>query len=109
MNFENTTGLLVGISTSVLLLIAGHWFPWHVMLSMDRIPAYIYGVSCILIGFTIWQGSSQNWDVVLGLALLIACSGASVMFSYAIDSIARQRAQVDIACKVLEEDAKKGM
>ncbi len=44
-----------------LLLWGGHWLPWRVLPilvdargDLKRVPSYIYGVLCILLGFAAW-------------------------------------------------------
>lgn len=44
-----------------LLLWGGHWLPWRVIPALvdargdlKRVPAYVYGVSCLLIGLAAW-------------------------------------------------------
>ena len=50
-----------------LLLWGGHWLPWRVAPALvdvrgdlKRVPAYIYGVTCILIGFAAWCAMQAN-------------------------------------------------
>ena len=74
-----------GASLTTLLLAVGHWFPWPRRLS--RLQAYVYGVSAIGLGFTIWRGLDGDWWHVAGLWVLAGLGGAVVFLAYWLDDI----------------------
>jgi len=82
-NIWSIATLIAGALLTALVLAVGHWFPWpH---TLDRIPAYIYGVISIILGFATWRLLNGDWQTPIGL-FLISCAGCSVVWlAYRID------------------------
>ena len=74
---------LLGLAITVLLLLVGHWFPMR----PKGILAYVYGTASILIGFTIWRGTADDWVPVVGLWILAFVGGGSVVGAYKLDEL----------------------
>jgi hypothetical protein len=68
-----------------LALVAGHFFPWHVLRwrllidergNLNPVPAHTYGVACILAGFWAWAVVNRiDAVVVRALMAVIAAAG----------------------------------
>ena len=76
----------VGAGATALLLALAHWFPYPARLK--RLVAYFIGVSCLLIGFTIWLGQEGEWDIVAGLVAISVIGGLVTAGCYGIDWLA---------------------
>jgi len=76
-------GFAFGASLTFLLLAVGHWFPWPKRLT--RIQAYIYGVTSIAVGFTLWRLLVGDWLTTVGLWLMAVGGGVVVIAAYWID------------------------
>lgn len=74
-----------GAMLTLLLLAVGHWFPWPRRLT--RIQAYIYGVTCITSGFSLWRLLMGDWLTTIGLWLLAIGGGIVVIGAYWIDDV----------------------
>jgi hypothetical protein len=72
-----------GALLTALVLAVGHWFPWP--RTLDRIPAYIYGVVSILAGFALWRLLNADWQTVVGLVIICCAGGTTVVLAYQID------------------------
>jgi hypothetical protein len=97
----------------LLLNVAAHWFPWHVLPGaadkaghLRRLLAYGYGVLTILAGMGGWAivctlaGHVQisPWMAVVALVLIVAAAGAGTIAAYAIDWAAEAKAlSADVA------------
>ena len=77
--------LWVGIGTTAALLAVGHWFPWPQ--GLRRIQSYIYGVTAILIGCTVWLGMEGQWLTLAGLVAICAAGGVVTCGAYWIDGM----------------------
>ena len=90
-----------------LALFAGHWLPWRVMPALvnergdlKRVPAYVYGTSCILIGFAAWclmRAQSEMpvvfvWDAFGWLVLDVCVAGTGTVAPRIIRWILEQQA-----------------
>jgi ABC-type multidrug transport system permease subunit len=75
--------LAAGAILTGLLLAVGHWFPW--VRRLPRLTAYTYGVSSILIGFSLWRLLNQDWLTVAGLVIICIAGGAVVKMAYQVD------------------------
>lgn len=60
-------------------LMSGHWFPWHIFSALvtsekklKPVAAYVYGVTCILIGFLALAAINQ-FPAESVIALVIVC------------------------------------
>lgn len=77
-----------------LLLWGGHWLPWRILPALvdargdlKRVPAYVYGVLCILAGFAAWctmQAQSEMpvvyvWDAFAFLAMDATAAGVGTV------------------------------
>lgn len=63
-------------------LVAGHWFPWHIIPAwvderkqLKRTVAYVYGVSCIIIAFSALAVFNDFSDEAV--VALIACAAVA--------------------------------
>ncbi len=75
--------LIAGALLTALVLAVGHWFPWP--RKLDPVPAYIYGVASILVGFTLWRLLNLDWETVVGLMIICCTGGLTVILAYRID------------------------
>jgi len=83
--------IVIGIATSVALLIILHWFPWPAKL--HRLAAYTTGVAALLAGELVWLGLEGHWLVWAVLLAFAVIGGATVAGCYLIDFALRARAQ----------------
>jgi len=81
--------LFFSLSTTVLLLLVGHWFPWFKKLS--RVQAYVYGVASILVGQAIWFGPLSA--IFLQVAAFCVAGGGAVVAAYGYDALANRWAR----------------
>jgi len=65
-----------------LLLWGGHHVPWHIVPGLTdekgelhRVPAYIYGVGCILGGLAFWCAYLGDWTWFWRVGLLALTAG----------------------------------
>lgn len=80
--------MVIGLALTVVLLLAGHWFPWFRFIGrkLPRLLAYTYGVAAIWIGFFTWRYLGLgDIETPLGLAILCIAGGISVIIAYKID------------------------
>lgn len=90
MDFDLITGCVI----SALILLVGHYFPWHKLLGqpLNRLWSYRYGSAACWIGFSYWRYFSSN-DVTtpLGLMIVYAVSGSVVWAAYWLDATGQSR------------------
>jgi len=77
--------LAAGAVLAGLLLAVGHWFPW--VRRLGRVPAYVYGVVPLWLGFGLWRILNGDWLTVVGLALIAVAGGATVVGAYWVDGV----------------------
>ncbi len=84
------------VSLAVLaaaLILAGHWFPWRLLLGRDlhRLEAYVYGVAVFLAvaGVALW--ALGQWVALVIILVVWAAEGLATLGGYAIDHWAKQR------------------
>lgn len=88
--------LATGCIISSLLLLVGHYFPWHKLLPsgqpLDRLWSYRYGESACWVGFTYWRYFGANDFVTpLGLMIVYIVAGTTVWASYWLDAKGQQK------------------
>lgn len=100
-------GLVLVCVVVMLLNVAAHWFPWHVLPGaadkaghLRRLLAYGYGVLTIVIGMVGWaavciQGQVSPWMAVMALVLIVADAGIGTVAAYAVDLAAETKALAD--------------
>lgn len=74
-----------GLTTTVLIISIGHWFPWPRRL--PRLAAYSYGTASILIGAAIWLGFQARWHELAGIIIIACAGGLATAFCYGIDAL----------------------
>ena len=76
-----------------LLLWGGHWLPWRVIPALvdvrgdlKRVPSYVYGTGCILVGFAAWcamqaqfEPSVYVWDAFAFLVMDTLAAGVGTI------------------------------
>jgi hypothetical protein len=90
-----------------LALFSGHWLPWRVMPALvdargdlKRVPAYVYGLICILAGFAAWcimrvqlgMPSVPVWEAFTWLELDTCAAGAGTVMPRVIRWVLEQQA-----------------
>ena len=98
-------GFAFGAMLTLLLLAVGHWFPWPKRLT--RIQAYIYGVSCITLGFSLWRLLNGDWLTTVGLWLMAIGGGIVVIAAYWIDDLTIRLRKADKGDILLDDRIKK--
>lgn len=83
--------LITGCAISALILLVGHYFPWHKLLSsgqpLDRLWSYRYGESACWVGFTYWRYFGENdFMTPLGLMIIYTVAGTTVWAAYRLDA-----------------------
>lgn len=95
MGWGNWFALVGGAVLAGLLVAVGHWFPW---VRRDRkIRNYVYGVSSISAGFTLWRLLGGDWQSVVGLAIIAVVAGGVVVLAYWIDELSQNVRQAKMA------------
>lgn len=106
MNIESLrpVELGMGIALSVLLLLIGHWFPYHLWngREMTWIERYVYGTTCLLAGFSLWRLLIGDLITPLGLLSIDAASGLAVLSAYWYDDLALARSKARKAEKLVK-------
>jgi hypothetical protein len=90
------SAIIIGLAV-FFALSTGHFFPWHVLSvlrltddygRLKRIPAYVYGVSLIGLGLTVWMEINQLERLPMwGFWFFAVCAGAGTAGGYAIDRL----------------------
>lgn len=88
--------LITGSVISVLLLLVGHYFPWHKILPegkpLDRLWAFRYGSGACWAGFAYWRFVGAGDRVTpLGLMIIYAIAGTIVREAYRLDAKGQER------------------
>src|SRR5512139_565556 len=88
------SALIIGIAV-FLALSTGHFFPWQVLGGvhltdsyghLKRIPSYIYGVSMIGLGLTVWMEINHFDQLpIWGFWFFAVCAGAGTAGGYTVD------------------------
>jgi hypothetical protein len=92
MDFYLATGCVI----SALILLVGHYFPWHKLLPsgqpLDRLWSYRYGESACWVGFTYWRYFGEG-DFIspLGLMIVYIVAGSVVWGAYWLDGKGQDR------------------
>lgn len=84
--------LATGGSISLLILLVGHYFPWHKLWHklleqpLNRLWPYCYGSTSCWVGFSYWRYFGAN-DLLtpLGLMIIYIVSGLTVGAAYWLD------------------------
>ena len=77
-----------GIITGLILLV-GHYFPWHKLLGqpLDRLWSYRYGSAACWVGFSYWRYFGlDDYISPIGLMIIYAIAGTIVSSAYRIDA-----------------------
>ncbi len=94
------SAILIGLAV-FFALSTGHFFPWHVLGShltdeyghLRRVPSYIYGVSIIGIGLTVWLNiNDRNEMITWAFWFFAACAGTGTAGGYMVDRLIERRA-----------------
>lgn len=83
--------LITGGAITLLILLVGHYFPWHKVLAsgqpLDRLWSYRYGESACWVGFTYWRYFGEgDWLTPAGLMVIYVIAGTTVWAAYWIDA-----------------------
>jgi hypothetical protein len=84
------------VSLAVLaaaLILAGHWFPWRLLLGRDlrRLEAYAYGVGVFLAVAGVALFALGQWTALIIVLTVWLAEGLATVGGYAIDNWAKQR------------------
>lgn len=86
--------LITGCVISGLILLVGHYFPWHKILGepLNRLWSYRYGSAACWVGFTYWRYFGVA-DLIapLGLMIVYIISGLTVGAAYWLDTKGQTR------------------
>lgn len=86
--------LVTGIIISSLILLVGHYFPWHKLLDqpLSRLWSYRYGSGACWAGFAYWRYfGSEDITTPIGLMIIYIVAGSVVWGAYQIDTIGQER------------------
>ena len=93
------TEKLILVATG-LLLWGGHHFPWRIIPwlvnekgDLYRVPAYIYGVGCILAGLAAWCAHLGDWSWFWPVGLLAAAAGIGTILPRVVKHEAESQAR----------------
>lgn len=91
MDFNIAAGfyLVTGGAISSLVLLVGHYFPWHKLLGteLSRLWSYRYGSAACWIGFSYWRYFGlADYVTPIGLMIIYIASGTTVWLAYVIDA-----------------------
>ena len=78
--------LAVGTASTVALLLIGHWMRCPRPLS--RLWRYVYGVTAICVGFSIWRLVGYgDVETVAGLVVIAVTGGLATFAAYGWDAV----------------------
>lgn len=106
MDFNIVAGfyLVTGGAISALVLLVGHYFPWHKLLGeeLSRLWSYRYGSGACWVGFAYWRYFGLgDYASPIGLMFIYTIAGTVVWLAYRIDAkgqtltIANRRRKTD--------------
>lgn len=81
--------LITGGAISALILLVGHYFPWHKLLGepLNRLWSYRYGSTACWVGFSYWRYFGLgDYASPIGLMIIYAVAGTIVWLAYVIDA-----------------------
>jgi len=81
--------LFTGCVISGLILLVGHYFPWHKLLGepLDRLWSYRYGSAACWIGFSYWRYFGEGDSATpIGLMVVYVVAGSVVWAAYWLDT-----------------------
>lgn len=85
MDFFLATGCVI----SALILLVGHYFPWHKIFGepLSRLWSYRYGSGACWVGFSYWRYFGAS-DLItpLGLMIVYVVAGSVVWAAYWLDT-----------------------
>lgn len=90
MDFNLVTGCVI----SALILLVGHYFPWHKILGkpLDRLWSYRYGSAACWTGFSYWRyASASDLMTPFGLMIIYIVAGSVVWGAYWLDATGQDR------------------
>lgn len=75
------------------LILAGHWFPWRLLIGRElhRLEAYAYGVGVFLLVAGAGLASVGYWSALVIVGAVWLAEGLATVGAYAIDHWAKQR------------------
>lgn len=85
----NLEELITGGVISALILLVGHYFPWHKMLGepLNRLWSYRYGSAACWTGFSYWRFiGAGDWITPTGLMTIYIVAGTVVWAAYWLDT-----------------------
>ena len=82
---QNVEWLIVGTAATSALLLIGHW--GNCPRPMSKLWRYVYGVTAIIVGFSIWRWAAGDWQAVVGLGVISVVGGLAVFAAYGWDYI----------------------
>lgn len=90
---ENPLHLISLAVLAAALILAGHWFPWRLLLGRElhRLEAYAYGVGVFLLVAGLALAATGNYTGLAIVAVVWAAEGLATVGAYAIDHWAKQR------------------
>ena len=90
---ENPLHLISLAALAAALILAGHWFPWRLLLGRElhRLEAYAYGVGVFALVAGLALAATGNWAGLVIVAVVWAAEGLATVGAYAIDHWAKQR------------------
>lgn len=106
------SSLVTGCVISALILLVGHYFPWHKLLGepLDRLWSYRYGSAACWAGFSYWRYFGAN-DLITptGLMIVYIVAGSIVWAAYRLDTTGqtktvRRRRESDELKTVIKEN-----
>lgn len=80
--------LVTGCILSALILLVGHYFPWHKLLArpLGKLQSYSYGSGAVLCGFSFWRYFGRgDMATPAGLVFIYFVAGAVVWGAYWLD------------------------
>jgi hypothetical protein len=86
--------LVSGCVISGLILLVGHYFPWHKLLGepLSRLWSYRYGSGACWIGFSYWRYFGANDFITpLGLMIIYTAAGTVVWAAYWLDTLGQNK------------------
>ena len=86
--------LITGCVISALILLVGHYFPWHKLLGkpLSRLWSYRYGSAACWTGFGYWRYiGAGDWITPLGLMIIYMVAGTVVWGAYWLDATGQTR------------------
>lgn len=94
LNIQAGFYLVTGGAISSLVLLVGHYFPWHKLLGeeLSRVWAYCYGSLACWVAFSYWRYFGLgDYASPIGLMFIYIVSGLTVRGAYWLDEKGQER------------------